>query len=328
MPTISVIIPIFNGENTIQETIESVINQTFPDFELIVINDGSTDATLDILSTIKDPRLKVFSYPNAGQGESRNRGFVRSSGEYIAFLDADDLWTPDKLETQLKALEAYPDAAVAYSWTNSIDESGHLISPGPRPHFEGDVFQPLLLSNFLVNGSNPLIRSQALLELGGFNPSLPPAEDWDMWLRLSNCYHFVVVKSPQILYRQSTESASANVLKMESASLKLLKPALTFRTQESASLKNKVLGNLYTYLTWKALAGIPNKKNCLIAFRFLGYGFRYHPSLLFKKAMIKVLLRIIILLLLPPQLAASCISRFKSMTDHTTILGYIQTEIH
>src|SRR3712207_3352824 len=114
MPLISVIIPVYNGEKTIQETIESVLNQTFPSFELIVINDGSHDSTLDIVSSIKDPRIKVFSYPNAGLSASRNRGISVACGEYVSFIDADDLWTPDKLEAQYKALQANPQAAVAY----------------------------------------------------------------------------------------------------------------------------------------------------------------------------------------------------------------------
>lgn len=326
MPTISVIIPVFNGEETIQKTIESVLQQTFSDFEIIVINDGSQDATLEVLSTIKDSRLKVFSYPNAGQGASRNRGMNHASGEYIAFLDADDLWTPDKLETQLQALKLHSDATVAYSWTDSIDELGHFHSKGPRPQFEGDVFQSLLLTNFLVNGSNPLIRHQALIEVGGFDEKLPPAEDWEMWLRLANRYHFVVVKSPQVLYRQSLQSASSNVLKMEDSSLKLLKNALAYRPSLPHRFNQAVLGNLYKYLTWKALAGIPKKQSCLTAIRFLYCVIRYHPTFIFKKAFLKVINRIIILLLFPSQLASICFNRFQSITDHTTILGYIVTE--
>jgi glycosyltransferase involved in cell wall biosynthesis len=91
MPLISVVIPVYNGEKTILETIESVLNQSFTDFEIIVINDGSQDATLEIVSSIKDPRLKVFSYPNAGQAIARNRGVSHAVGEFVSFLDADDL---------------------------------------------------------------------------------------------------------------------------------------------------------------------------------------------------------------------------------------------
>ncbi|WP_329607065.1 glycosyltransferase family A protein [Planktothrix agardhii] len=103
MPLISVIIPAYNAEKTIQETIYSVLKQTWQDFELIVINDGSQDATLEVLSSIQDPRLRILSYSNAGLASSRNRGITEATGEYISFMDADDLWTPDKLEAQFQA---------------------------------------------------------------------------------------------------------------------------------------------------------------------------------------------------------------------------------
>jgi len=95
MPTISVVIPAYNSEKTIKETIDSVLNQTYSDLELIVVNDGSTDATLDVILTIDDSRIKVFSHPNSGAPVSRNRGLAESKGQYISFLDADDLWTPE-----------------------------------------------------------------------------------------------------------------------------------------------------------------------------------------------------------------------------------------
>src|SRR5919199_5480676 len=108
MPLISVVIPAYNSEKTIQETIKSVLKQSFKNLELIVIDDGSKDSTFDIVSSFSDSRLRVFSYLNAGVSASRNRGLAKAAGEFISFLDADDLWTPDKLEAQLKALEANP----------------------------------------------------------------------------------------------------------------------------------------------------------------------------------------------------------------------------
>lgn len=99
MLKISVIIPAYNSGNTILETIASVLEQTESDFELIVINDGSTDNTLELLETVRDDRLKIYSYPNGGLPTARNRGIANSNGEFISFLDADDLWTKDKLES-------------------------------------------------------------------------------------------------------------------------------------------------------------------------------------------------------------------------------------
>jgi glycosyltransferase involved in cell wall biosynthesis len=117
-PTISVVIPTYNATATVLETIASVQAQTHRDLEILVINDGSTDDLLACLApTITDSRVQIHSYPNGGLPVARNRGIERATGEYIAFIDADDLWTPDKLERQLQALEANSRAGLAYSWT-------------------------------------------------------------------------------------------------------------------------------------------------------------------------------------------------------------------
>ena len=126
---ISIIIPAYNAEKYLESTIQSVINQTYTDWELIIINDGSNDGTLELISNFKDrdSRIKVFSYENAGVAHSRNRGIAKARGEYIAFLDADDLWTPNKLEMQLEALQNNLDVGVAYSWVDYIDETGKFL---------------------------------------------------------------------------------------------------------------------------------------------------------------------------------------------------------
>ncbi|MGL5196776.1 MAG: glycosyltransferase family 2 protein [Chroococcales cyanobacterium] len=117
MPEISIIIPAYNAESTLVETIESVLQQTFTDFEILVINDGSQDCTQTLAEAIPDPRVQVLTYPNGGVCAARNRGISRAKGKYIAFLDADDLWTGDKLELQWAALQENPQAGVAYSST-------------------------------------------------------------------------------------------------------------------------------------------------------------------------------------------------------------------
>ena len=150
MAVISVIIPVYNGEKTIRETVNSVLKQTFTDFELIIINDGSNDRTLEIVSSIEDSRIKIFSYPNAGLAASRNRGITHAASEFIAFLDADDLWTPDKLEAQLQALQKDTQVAVAYSWSDCIDESGQFIRKASYSTATNNLYAKLLLTNFLA----------------------------------------------------------------------------------------------------------------------------------------------------------------------------------
>jgi glycosyltransferase involved in cell wall biosynthesis len=279
MALISVIIPAYNGEKTIKETIESVLNQTFTDFELIVVNDDSQDSTLDIVNSIGDRRLKVFSYANGGVATNRNRGIKHARGEYIAFLDHDDLWTPDKLESQLKALQENPEAAVAYSWTDYIDENGQFLNPGTHLSFRGNVYQQLLLTNFVENGSNILVKTEALQKVGDFDPSITGADDWDFWLRLARHYHFVPVSSPQVLYRQSSHCASNNLIKQETQCLKALNYAFEKAPESLQKLKPESIANLYLYLTFRALQGNPTPQESLTAARYLWSALHHNPSL-------------------------------------------------
>ncbi|MEH2271815.1 MAG: glycosyltransferase [Nostoc sp.] len=307
LPKISVIIPAYNSEKTITHTIQSVLNQTFTDLELIVINDGSQDSTLEVVTKIQDSRIKVFSYSNAGGNVSRNRGLHHSVGEFISFLDADDLWTPDKLQSQLKALQENVNAKVAYSWTDYINANGQFILSGKRINVNENVYEKLLLNNFLENGSNPLICRKALITLGGFDESLNAAQDWDMWLRLASKFDFICVPSVQILYRISANSVSSNLVRQEKTCLQVLeraykeKPSLRDATRTTLKQNwNISLANLYKYLTCKALQKPFNRQKGLAAARFLWKYFLNDPSRLQNiNFTLKLLLKILIIFTSP-----------------------------
>ena len=313
-PKISVIIPAYNCEKTIKSTIESVLNQSFTNFELIVINDGSQDATLDIVSQIDDTRIKVFSYANAGGNVSRNRGLYHAAGELVSFLDADDIWTPDKLQAQLQALGNNLDAQVAYSWTDYINENGDIFLSGTHITANGDVYEQLLINNFLENGSNPLIVKQAILELGGFDESLPAAQDWDMWLRLAARYYFVAVPSVQILYRVSSSSLSSNLAKQEKYCLQVFKNAYAVRDlkNKNTNIKNLSLANLYKYLTCKALHQPYSRGKGIAAAGFLWkYFINDHSRLKRIRFKLKLLLKISIIIFLPGNLSTEFLQKIK-----------------
>nr|WP_290223443.1 glycosyltransferase [Trichocoleus desertorum] len=305
------IIPAFNSEKTIRETIDSVLHQTLNDFEIIVINDGSQDSTLEVAASISDFRLKIFSYSNAGVSASRNRGLTHASSDYIAFLDADDLWTPDKLEAQLQVLQGNPGAGVAYSWTDWIDESGRFLRPGGHITANGNVHTQLLLRDFVESGSNPLIRKHALIEVGGFNEALSAAADWDMWLRLATRYEFLAIPSSQVLYRVSPESMSANVWKMEAESIQVIERAFN-QVPESLSLKRQVLGQRYQYLTLKALEGSLDRYRGITAARFLKEAVRNNPKWLGRIRLMSIILgKIVIATLLPTHSAQGTLKAIK-----------------
>ncbi|HEY9865292.1 MAG TPA: glycosyltransferase [Candidatus Obscuribacterales bacterium] len=327
MPKISVVIPVYNGEKTIKKTIESVLKQTWQDFELIVINDGSQDATLEVLSSIQDPRLRILSYDNAGLASSRNRGIDHAQGEYITFLDADDLWTPDKLEAQFQALEEHPEAAVAYSWTDAIDEFDQFLHPDSRCTLSGNVYPNLLLATFLSNGSNAMIRKTAFKEVGIFDESLKAAEDWEMWIRLAAKYPFVVVPKAQVLYRLSPDSMSTKLIQHERESLKVIERAFAQAPASFQHLKQRSLGNLYKYLTFKALNTNVKPQQAMTVIRLFLKTIKYDSSLLLKGITLKILFVIIVITIFPSQLAQEVLNKIKKMTNTSTLLGYINLNI-
>lgn len=325
MPLISVIIPAYNSEKTIQETIESVLKQTFTDFELIVVNDGSTDATLEIINSIKDPRIQVLTYPNAGVAVSRNRGISHSTGEFISFLDADDLWTADKLEAQLKALQENPKAAVAYSWLDSIDESGNFLRPGTRITENGNIYDKLFLTPFVSSGSNGLIRRQPLIEIGGFDESLAASQDYDLYLRLAARYDFVCVPSVQILYRILSGSMSTNISRLEATSLLVRERAFKESPQPLAhELKRYSIGNFYKDFTFKLLNMPAKRERGLQAARLFWNAVKYDPELLRRRIFWKILLRIVIIIILPSQQAEILLSKMKKVSDISNLFIFMR----
>jgi len=206
-PRVSIVVPVYNAERTLAATLRSVWAQTCGDFELLVVNDGSTDGTAALLAGQSDPRLRVISHRNAGVSASRNRGVAEARGEFVAFLDGDDLWTPDKLQAQVAALQGAPDAALVYSWTDLIDEAGRVIQRGSHVVANGRVYPLLASRNFLDCGSTPLIRRSALIEAGPFDETLKGGEDWDLWLRLATRHAFVCLPVVQVQYRVHGSSA-------------------------------------------------------------------------------------------------------------------------
>ncbi|MBD1809591.1 glycosyltransferase [Microcoleus sp. FACHB-SPT15] len=280
MPTVSIITPAYNAERTILETIESVQKQTYSDFELIIIDDGSKDRTVELVQSIKDERLKVFSYENGGVCVARNRGLPHATGEFIAFIDADDLWTPDKLELQLAALREHPEAGVAYSWTYFMYEQEGSVVPGKPVSFEGNVYPKLLVENFLAHGSNPLIRRKAIESVGEFDSTFPHCADWDFYRRLALCWPFVVVRKHQIYYRQSSSSMTSKVEGIERQMLAMFEKAFQTAPSEYQYLKNQSLAWLYEYCTQQYLQYSTDLHGINQAGQKLWKAIRLHPPIL------------------------------------------------
>ena len=204
---ISIVIAAYNQAPFIAACLESIFNQTHTNHEIIVINDGSTDATADILSGY-DGRIKIISQENRGRSAARNRGFMAASHDWIALLDADDLWDPEKLAKQVAALNKYPE--IDFIATNTIwfNDQGpikenffktmirlHRIPAridGTLKIFDGNIYPVLLEENFIIT-SSVLMRRDRLSEVGYFDESFPRCEDRDLWLRLAPYYRFAII---------------------------------------------------------------------------------------------------------------------------------------
>ena len=198
-PRVSVIIPTYNRGWIIEEAIDSVLNQDFSDFELIVVDDGSDDNTREILGAYANA-ITVLHQPNRGVSAARNRGIAEASGRLIAFLDSDDLWLPGKLTTQVKFFEENADAMI-----NQTQEiwlrNGVRVNPKKRHHkFSGMIFERSL-ALCLVSPSAVMIRKSLFDIIGLFDERLPACEDYDLWLRISCRYPVHLIDFPLIIKR-------------------------------------------------------------------------------------------------------------------------------
>ena len=278
---ISVIVPARNAEATILDTIASVRRQTLRDFELLVIDDGSTDGTLAVLDGIPDERLRLLSFANAGLAVARNRGIEHSRGEFLSFIDADDLWTPDKLEAQLDVLRSRPAAGLAYSWTAFIDDRGRYLFAKEPQHFEGDVYTDLLRECFIASGSNVLIRRRCVESVGPFHERFRSVEDWEYWLRVAARWPFAVVCRYQILYRLSTKSMSSDVPTIEAASMQLLERAIEAAPAGAVS-REECLANVKQYVAFLYMTRASGPDTVAQAGLRLGESIRLHPRILLR----------------------------------------------
>ncbi len=198
-PLVSVIIPTFNRGWVIREAIDSVLNQTFGSFELIVVDDGSTDNTLDILAAYQD-LITLIRQRNRGVSAARNRGVDSASGRFVAFLDSDDLWLPQKLNRQIEFFDSNPDALICQT-EETWFRDGVRVNPGKRHRkVSGMIFGPSL-HLCLVSPSAVMIKRSLFDEVGFFDESLPACEDYDMWLRVGYKHPIFLIDTPLIIKR-------------------------------------------------------------------------------------------------------------------------------
>jgi glycosyltransferase involved in cell wall biosynthesis len=211
-PTVSVVIPAYQSEFRIGETLERLARQSYTDFEVVVVDDGSTDATSEIVRRFaaKDPRVRLVVQENGGIAAARNRGIEAAEGELIAFLDDDDRWHPRKLELQVARLEEVPEASVVSCFSALVDPEGTLLGWRLGGVTEGDVYREMLEWDMVSGGSVVLVTRRALEQVGHFDVGLPDRADWELWIRLARWTLFTCVRQPLVGYTRRTDSVSQN----------------------------------------------------------------------------------------------------------------------
>lgn len=218
-PIVSVIIPSYNHERYIRQCIQSVLDQTFQDFEIVITDDGSSDRTVSIIESFTDSRIKLFKYPvNRGASIAANNCILNSHGKYIAMLSSDDVWFSNKLEVQVNFLENHTDIPVVFSRVEWIDEAGRFLQ-GDFPH--KNIFNAKnrtrfeWLRHFFFVGNNlchpsSLIRREKYFEIGLLEPSFASLPDFDLWVRFCLKYDIFILDQPLIYFRRINEWANAS----------------------------------------------------------------------------------------------------------------------
>jgi glycosyltransferase involved in cell wall biosynthesis len=211
---ISVIIPLYNKASTIVKTVQSVLTQTHTSFELVVIDDGSTDNGIEQLSTVADPRVRVIRQANAGVAAARNRGAQLACSEWVAFLDADDLWEPNHLENLVQLRTTYPDAVLYATAYSVLGETGRKRpirlrdSRSTQPFgLMANYFEDILAYEHPINSSSVMLRRDALQAAGGFPVGVQSGEDLILWARLACAGAIAYSRTPTSLYRLPPVSA-------------------------------------------------------------------------------------------------------------------------
>lgn len=253
IPRVSVVIPAYNAMEYLPLTIKSVLKQTYKNFEVLIVNDGSSDHIKEWYNTfINDKRIKLINQYNQGLSAARNTGICNANGLYIAFVDADDLWSPNKLEIQVTCLDANPQVGLIYNWAALIDADGKLTGRVLGHTYRGDVLEEILQRN-IIDCPSVIVRKECFEKLGLFDCALKSVEDWDMWIRISCYYDFAVSPIPLVYYRQHPSNMSKNWHVMEESFYCVIDKSYKLVSKKYQRLKDNSLGYANLCLAWKAI---------------------------------------------------------------------------
>lgn len=273
------------------KTVESVLKQTFRDFEVLIINDGSSDHIVEWATSLLDPHIKLISQANQGVSVARNTGIAHAQGEYIAFLDADDLWEPTKLEKQVHCLDNKPTVGLVYTWTVLVDGQDNPTGRIFASHTEGNVWQQLLVTDEMCNSSSVMVRRCCFEIVGVFDQNLAFAEDMDMWLRIAACYPFAVVKETLTFYRQHSTNTTKNREGMIQGLRTMIEKTFESVPLDLLHLRNRVYASLNVGLAWVAIDEGDYRKSI----HFCQQAMLHYPQIRYSQKFIRLSLAILLI---------------------------------
>ena len=208
-PLVSVNMPVHNGERFIKDAIQSILDQTLVDFELIIVNDGSTDNTVSIIEGFKDSRIRIINNSKkTGLAHVRNKAILESKGNYIALLDSDDIAYPDRFKLQVDFLDKNPFHCLVCGWTDIIDANGNITGQEYFNYSDNEIAAALFFHN-CISQSSVMLRKSMLPSIFPYDPAFPPAEDYHLWVRMAKSYPMHIIKEPLIKYRIHNKNTSA-----------------------------------------------------------------------------------------------------------------------
>jgi glycosyltransferase involved in cell wall biosynthesis len=227
-PAVSIVLPVFNRLKYLREAVDSVFNQAFRDWELLIADDGSGQETQDYLRTLDDGlRVKVLWLAHSGNPAAvRNAALREATGEYIAFLDSDDMWLPDKLRTQITMLRSHTGREWSYTGFTLVDDSGIPLSGMRRngcPAISGRILDQLLREEALVVTPSVVARRELLVRVGGYDEALLVCEDYELWVRLASCSEVAFIDEPLVLVRRHEQHSFDDVACLENLMLAVQK---------------------------------------------------------------------------------------------------------
>lgn len=207
-PKVTVLMSVYNGEDHLTQSIESILLQTYKDFEFIIINDGSTDDTLKIITSFNDSRIKIINQKNAGLTKSLNRGLSLVKSDFIARIDADDISHPERISKQIHFLQSNPDIVLVGSNAIIIDENGNRLGKTHFPYNHDELIEKMIELISPFPHASVFFRQKVALDMGGYNERFLRGQDFDLWLRISQKFKIACLKEPLIFLRKSFNSIS------------------------------------------------------------------------------------------------------------------------